>query len=614
MADRQDAGEYEEMAGYRPLLPKQEQQLDKIGVNARDFWCFVAHFVGHPFDYIEMKPGQDEWRLVSKRRLANATLIRHLSGELVIGTGCRWDASRGSRGRHVTTYIAVDLDLACSVDARSSESARRAISAAWYDLLHRYDAVVRALGHPSVLLRSSGSGGVHLYYLFADPVELHQLRDPESVHGAVVRLLAAYGVPEKSGRIEVYPRGQYRRRGPQTRLRLPFGRESMALDPFTLDRLTRGSPADDLRHLSASLRRGVVSFAEPEEWLEEAKQLPPVVKRRNGKRRLQARHDGTRSTRSSNTADAKTVWRTGLTANRQFNGAVWTLGWDLRCRGLSVEAARSKIIEWLDEKHNGCSRTYNASHVIAYKEIQDILGRLYSKAGPTGDWGVLPGLSEWEAKGLIEATRHDHQISETASGVVLSRFKVQHLGFELLRHGKQWVLREVRWRVANLRAAQPDLNPDSVEFAQVLAPQLASFWPDRTRPFFIVPVPFKLRLAIEGVGKDSQWALWRVLQDQEVCVMERSASAEAHRAATYRLALDFAALSATNVTFNSLPSALSTLLEPDEIRRLYTRHYAGRIRKAHVDQSLTVHEDDALAVIRKIFALGALTSHVHEAA
>jgi hypothetical protein len=435
-------------------------------------------------------------------------------------------------------------------------------------------------------------------------VELHTLRDPQAVNGVVVRLLAAYGVPEQSSRVEVYPRGQYRLRGPQNRVRLPFGSGSIALDPFTLDRLTRGGPLDDLRHVAAHLGRGLVPLIEAEEWLEEAKSLPPVARRRTTAARKGRTTSAPRSAAEHTSAglDLDALWTTGLTGNGQFNEAVWTLGRDLRRRGLSREEAKSRLSEWLDQKHNRCSRTYNAFPAVAHQEIEEVMGRLYSGASSAGDWGPLPGLSEWEAAGLIEATRLDSQLADPETGEVLNRFKVQQLGFEVLRHGKQWVLREVRWRLADLQASQPNLDCRSAEFATALAPTVAPFWPDIKRPEFIVPVPFKLRLAVPGIGKDTQWALWRVLQEQGICKLERVASAEAHRAATYRMTLDFAALSPEVITLDSLPSALNTLLSPDEIRAMYSRHYARRIRAASRSRIPTAEEDIAIVVIRTLLS------------
>jgi hypothetical protein len=607
-----------EHAEFRPLLANQMIELERMGVSADDFGWFLRYFVGHPFDYIEQQPTVPEWRLISKRRLTNASLIRHLRGDRVIGTGCRWDPTLGTKGRHVTPYVIIDLDLDGSLDDLVRHAALgQSQSVAWQDLLGRYDAVVRALGHPSVLLRSSESGGLHLYYLLAYPVELHALRDPESADGGVVRLLAAQGVPEKSGRVEVYPRGQYRRRGPQNRVRLPFGLGSAALDPFTLDRLTSGGPLNDLRHLAASMERGLVRLIEPEDWLEEANHLPPVSKRRptSPRGRGSASRQRSPAACASAAADVQALWTSGLSGSGQFNEAVWSLGVDLRRRGMSADEARSKLAAWVDQKHNGCSRTYNTSRVEAYREIEEVVARLYSQAGYAGEWGPLPGLSRWEAMGLVEATRHDHQLADPTSGEVLSRFKVQQLGFELLRHGKQWLLREFRWRLADFVAAEPGLEPASAEFATGLAPMLSPFWPEVTRPEFIVPVPYTLRLTIEGIGKDSHWAHWRVLQHQEVYKLERQASATAHRAATYRIALDFGALSPNPVTLDSLPFALATLLEPAEIRGLYSRHYARRIRAASAQGLVLGPSDDLTAtVIRMLLSPAPMTDNVPEAA
>jgi hypothetical protein len=88
---------------------------------------------------------------------------------------------------------------------------------------------------------------------------------------------------------------------------------------------------------------------------------------------------------------------------------------------------------------------------------------------------------------LIEATRQDDRIIVPTTGELLKRFKVQHLGFELLRHGKQWVLREIRWRLAEIATSHRNLAPGSLSMGQELYSMIVGFWPDPTKAEFVVP-------------------------------------------------------------------------------------------------------------------------------
>jgi hypothetical protein len=586
----------------RPLLPKQKRQLAGMGLRIKDFSAFATCFVGHLFDFIQRRPTDAHWQLIRKRPLTNALLLLHLRGRRWLGTGCRWDPTLGVKGRHASSYLILDLDYHGDwVQVGAQSAADGAVDdPAWRDLLRRYDAVVRALGTPSIVFRSSKTGGLHSYYLFTHVVELHRLRDPDGSRGAVMQLLAAEGLVETPGQVEVYPRGQYKRRGPQTRIRLPFGRGSLALDPDTMNRLTLGGPRADLCRFADRYERDAVRLTDPDDWIRCAresvaggaapfvakKKSPSVARRSQG---AEPRDDAAAG------PGVGSLWLKGLGGPGQLNAAIWRLASDLRRRGASCTEATERLHRWLDEKHNKCSRTFNASSAGAHQEVEDVVARLFARPGVSRDWGALPGLSGWEARALIEATRHDHQIADPNTGELIGRFKLQQLGFELLRRGKQWILCELRWRMA-------DLGDEGAEgpARSALDVAVSSFWPDTARPEFIVPVPFNLRQAIDGVGKDTQWALWRVLQHAGVFRLGRVASADAHRAATYRVALDFGAHASEEASFSSLTAALHSILTAEDVGSLYTKHYARRIRAAQCSPDVLPSVDEpASALIRR---------------
>jgi hypothetical protein len=581
-----------------PLTHHQETELARLGLRSTDFHVFVDHFVGHRFNYIVRELSDRSWRSAGKRLLRNGHLVSHLAGERFLGTGARWDRSLGAKGRHVTSYVIIDLDFHGDMEQLVRESVEHGATSTpeWRDLLHRYDDVCRALGSPSIVFRSSESGGLHLYYLLTHLVELHDLRTPSGDRGAVIRLLRAHGLDETPGRVEVYPRGQYRVRGQKNRVRLPFGRGCVALDS-ELNRITTGTPLDDLRAIVDRLERGAITLIDPEYWTEEAANLPRADMRRCSPSKA-SRPRKTEPPGDESDHNVSALWRDGLTGPRQLNDALWALAGDLRRRGVSIEEARARLSDWLDRRHNGFSRTYNASRPIAHEEVGEVIGRRFALTRHVGGWGDLPGLSEWEAASLIAATCHDHQLADPQTGEVLSRFKVQHLGFELLRRSKQWVLREIRWRIADFHGDEQAIRT-GVRSESDLASQVTSFWPDPSQPQFIVPVPYRLRLNIPGVGKDAQWSHWRVLQNAGLYQGSRKASAEAHRAATYHVALDFGGLSDHPVELPALDVALKKLLAADDVHALYSRHYAKRVRRAD-GPSLAGGDDIAIATIQSL--------------
>jgi len=545
-------------------------QLHAMGLSEAEFSAFTR-FVAHRFDFILRRPSQPSWRMVRFRPLSARLLIAHLRGDLVLGVGCRWEPSLGRKGRHCTDILVVDLDLGgpwTGVEQQWFVGPRP--DSAWPDLLRRYDALCGALGTPTLLFKSSASGGLHAYYLLSESVELHDLREPAGDAGTIVELLAARGIPEANGSVEVYPRGQYRIRRTQNRIRLPFGMGSVMLDPFTLDRLTlhgeaTTGPNADLKKFTQSWQAGTLSIADPREWQEEAL---AVRSRKLPKRAQKQAVEVTKAAMQQGVSNAKQLWHEGLTGAGQLNAAVWTLARELRRAGTGSDEAVILISQWLDARHNGMSLTYNEAPTEAHREVRDVVGRVFNY--PTGAmaWVPLPDLSMWEANRLLSLTQHDHQIAERATGEIHKRFVVQRLGFVLLQRAKQWVLTRVRECTQRAPAAYNDHTVGA----------LSAMCVDRTTCEFVVPIPWKLRARVDGISKDAQWSLWKVLTEAGVFRPARVASANAHRAATYVVGLDFGVKQACNTALHSVESAILSTLPQDAIKTSYSKHFVARIR------------------------------------
>jgi len=551
----------------------QLQRLAAIGLSAGDLPFFRHHFVGHPFEYIT-RSGDGDWQLIRNRPLSNACLVRHLEQrDYWVGTGCRWDSDRK---RFVTDYLILDLD-------------------AGDDLLARYDTVRSVLALPSLLFRSSRSGGLHAYWFLSAAVELHELRTMHGQGGAVMRLLAASGLHEADGRMEVYPRGHYRQYGVQNRVRLPFGSGSRLLDPHTLQPLTGGRPGEDLRLVRSMFEVGQLCRLDVRELRQRAAGCPAVRTRSAPSTQQLARAP---SAGVCPVSDSDGCWHDGLTGPGQLNTATASLAFQMRRDGVPEEAASDRIVAWLHERHGGHSRTYNASPARAVAQVRAEVHRIYARSWQRRVWSDLPGLSPFEIRSLLAVLEGDHARVDPATGVMLSRFKLERFGFELLRRAKQYVLTMATPPAQTLLAAYPDYGFPPSETARGLD-DMRSIWPDPTRGDFVVPVPYALRVSLDGVSEMVQGPLWRALLHAGLFRPHVPSWAEAHRAATFMVTLDFGAWSDVLDRFQSFERGVSWRLEDSDIRRRYSRHHVRRILRAPREVSLVSRPsvEDVIAVL-----------------
>lgn len=566
-ASTDSAGSYQTL----PLREAEWRRLAGLGLSGDDFQCMQENFVGHPFDFIRKGPRDRRWVTIRKRRLTNAHLVGHLRGDHWIGTGCRWNQAAG---RLVTRFIVIDLDyggrkdewdkMVSSIHALEKNRPGSGPSLVnWKELLTRYDRVVQVLGRPTFLFQSSSSGGLHAYYHFQEEVELHSLRTPDGPDGAIVRLIRHAGLAERAGSMEVYPRGQYKKRGLRNRLRLPFGLGSVMLDPYTLERVSQGGGPADLKQVRRMFDLGKVEFADAHAWIESADRIEASTT--HTRRPLVLAR--TASPRAHDSVDLEGLLVNGLTGSGQLNRAILTLAKHARRQRVSEHQASAEIREWLECRHNHQSRTYNSSRSEAFEEVESVVGRVYGKSAPRA-WAEIPGLSEFEAGSIIRPAMDDFLLADPETGEITSRFKIIHMGFELLRHAKQWLLtvgHEQGWKI---------------EVGKKRSKDIVEVWPDSTKPEFIVPIPLAHRERLEGIGRKTQRGLWRTIQRLGVCQLSRGASAEAHRAATYLVPLDFHARSDHRVRFNSAEEAIASLVQQEQIDSAFSRHYRDRIRDA----------------------------------
>jgi hypothetical protein len=486
-------------------------------------------------------------------QLSNHDLISHLEGRYWVGTHAAVDHTTRHR---ISNHFVIDLD------ARRSDSV-------W----DRYDQLVEALGLPSLLFRSSTSGGLHAYYFLTAWVPLWRLMNPTRDDGLVERLLTAGGLHIAPGSVEVYPQSTYRGNVPSGNvLRLPFGKGSALLDPADRDELACDAIGGlkILYREACSMRR-----LDVEALAEDVAHLPAV--RRRGSR---TRHPARDKSRSHGE-----LWTTKLTGFGQRFHAVRDRCHDLAMRGVPYEEGERRLIAWLDTCHNGYSHTYNRNPEKARQLARKALQRRYATFQERDAWRATPpGVTDREVGEIIERFSSDYSLADPDTGEIrCDRFKVQSYAFKIVAGMKQWVVTELAKAVEAIIRRHPHVSPGSTEFDELLRAETRWFWPDHRQPFFHAASPFFYRETL-GFG-ETQYALWRVIRKDGWLPETRSASEWAHRCALYGVTLDFGDCPRCSPATLDLAARLKTLLTVEDRRRLYSRYYRDQIVKAAVNDA-----------------------------
>jgi hypothetical protein len=185
------------------LIIKFPERLKQLGITQYEFDLYWTLFVQEPSKYFCKRFKFGEWYQVNNKLrkkaipLTKYALIHHLSGEY-------WISKPPPR---ITNYFCIDLDKDKNEDDPIGS------------LHDRFMRVVSTFGEP-ITVRSSSSGGLHLYY-FTDPY-------PSKYLGRLlVEYCKRYQLTIKSGKIELFP-------GTISQLRLPLGSGSCILHNDTL--------------------------------------------------------------------------------------------------------------------------------------------------------------------------------------------------------------------------------------------------------------------------------------------------------------------------------------------------------------------------------------------
>jgi hypothetical protein len=556
------------------LKDKELDRLRILGLSDQDMGFFVTQFVGHRWQFIQRSPDGEWYSVGNRRHLNDWDLVRHLAGDIIVGTGCRWDRERRD---FRTTYVVVDLDF-------QDDAA---------DLRNRYDRVVAALGTPSYVIRSSGSGGIHVYYMFARSEPLHALRTSDGQRGDMVKLLEAEGLRQQNGQVEIFPRGHYRDgRGQQARVRAPFGPGSCLLHHVTLEPLAPPGPSS-LVVARQLFEDGHVSLVDPAHWFRKRQALPtlsgPLSAKPTSKdasRKKGGRRDRTLATPlfrpRHNPEMIERLLTRGLTSRKQFNEAVVAIAYHFRndlC--LSRDEAHNRLLEWLEIHHNGKSGTYNQNPQKARDEVVDVLSRVYkherstTNRRPRRNDSPLPPLTAYEATTLLHVFDNAPACRDPLTGKPVNWYKLVQFAFALLRLAKQYVVTFILRCIRN--------SPDGT----ISDSDLATVWPDQSRPEFIVPCPATLRDGrgrkgkgfLKGIGRDTRWKLWRVIQQCGLYRLHRSGCSLAwsRRPATYVVRLDFGAFSETPRSFLTADNAILALIPAESQKARLSKYRCEKL-------------------------------------
>jgi len=203
------------------------QMLAMLGIVQAELelfkWWFVV--VGFPYLLQKIVPSLgmhgNFFHTKTKQVMQDGLILDHLlHNKYIISTERCW--AEPPYDTPYTQTLTVDLDRHPVSNLRGGGDP--------LDFQRRLTTTLKALGTPDFMVRSSESGGMHLYYCFS--------KCPEAVVlGRVRERLALYGESTSPGHIELYPSGA------GSHLRLPFGWGSWLLNqddlsPITDDRRT----------------------------------------------------------------------------------------------------------------------------------------------------------------------------------------------------------------------------------------------------------------------------------------------------------------------------------------------------------------------------------------
>jgi hypothetical protein len=523
---------------WEPCQSSQIAALASAGISVATFERFRDLFVRNPFDY-SIDSG-DGFRDRRNAPLNTSTLIRHLTGQVAVGTRC---GRSPVSGRFETTTLCLDLD-------------------AGSDLLDRFDRVSRLFPIVPEVIQSSASGGLHLWWFFDAPVELFELFNPYDKSGIVPRLLEGSGLRLENSLIECFPQALSRDFHGNA-LRLPFGKDSFRLsqDELVPDAST---PIGSMHQFFRLMDLGHVEYITLDELRECCASVPA---RRGVSKRKRVQVESI-----ARSEELKRLDEIGLTGPGQFNQAVFRKALDYCMRGYSESETCVAAAEWLDAKHNGKSDTYNRSPKAAHAELAATVASVYRRFEQRTLWAPLPELTLAEWARIVAATPSVDALTD-ANGTTHSTAKYERFVADIIRGMKQWVVTQAERDAREVAASLPTTLVGSAAFVKEFAHRARKWWPAPAVPFFCVPCSYNYRRTMPGVSDSTMHFFWKLLRDSSLFRLSQGASQVSGRCETFTVELDFENQQLTH------GEALLSLLPASSIRDRYSEHHAKQLIK-----------------------------------
>ena len=527
------------------LTDEEISRLHGIGCTVSDFLRFRSELILSPFDFV-YNAGAGFRSAPRRRPLRNDDLLTHLEGRTTVSTRCERVG-----GRLQTRWLWFDLDSGPTLDAR-------------------YDRLRRALPVTPLVFRSSSSGGLHCLFRLEEPAPLFVLNNQDGC-GLVPRVLAAAGLRLERGELELYPQ-PFCQPWRGNAIRAPFGPGSFLLCPDELMPL-HSTPAKGLTLFSGMLADGKLDTLTLSELVELGSGPMPAGARR---RPRSIRQSAVK--RRNECTQLETV---GLTGPSQLNSALFEFSLNHAKRATEREEARALLHGWLDDRHNGHSRTYNRSARNAHREADSTLDRTYDTYKPSLSWINAPGLSLAEVT-TLDASAPAGPVVCDEEGVAYPRLKYFRYMFAVLNGMKQWVLTRSTEAARHLTQSSQHLLVGSQEFDEAFIKGVRSWWPDPQSTVFRVDSPYNFRTSISGVSIATSEAFWRIARASGQFPLARCASAWGGRSAAYDKTLNF-----SSPLFPLLELALATAYDRGELVERYGEHGARCVRKAEEPANVT---------------------------
>ena len=179
-----------------------KQRLEYLDITQEHFEFYVELFVKQYTRYWKRYENSGWFQMQHRDTgglipLTKYEVVRFLAGEFWL---CKAMAGQND-------FFCIDLDNKCGT----------------VELYERYKLISNVLPGPLVI-QSSSSYGLHLYYFFSTDYWRPNIKK------YLAELLAANGIQIERGYVEPFP-------GIITQMRLPLGKDSILLDPVTLDPL-----------------------------------------------------------------------------------------------------------------------------------------------------------------------------------------------------------------------------------------------------------------------------------------------------------------------------------------------------------------------------------------